>query len=95
MMSPIYPCRPIRPYCQRDKKDPLKELPYFVEDLRRKVYFCDDKDLKLQHKAVVKAFADKVKTEPKILYNSQNYEETFLSFCPESERHSYLKIFDT
>ena len=76
---PIYPCRPIRPFCQPEPNDPLKELPYFIYDLKRKVYFSDNKDLKSKHKAIAKAFADKVKEETKILYKSKNYEETYLS----------------
>ena len=92
---PIYPCRPIRPFCEPDKNEPLKELPYFIENLRRQVYFSDDKESKVKHKAIVKAFAEEVKKEPNILFKSKNYEETFLLHCPESQRHYYVSIFGT
>ena len=34
---PEVPSRPMHPYCQPDKSDPLEELPYFLDDLRVKV----------------------------------------------------------
>ena len=57
-----------------------------------KVRFSDEKLLKAKHKAIVIAFAKKVKEDPKILFRSKNYEETYLNMCPIEERHLYLKI---
>ena len=71
---PIVPSRPIRPYCQPDKSDPLKELPYFLDDLRVKVHYSKDKELKVKHQTTALAFATKVKEHSKILFESKNYE---------------------
>ena len=89
---PICPTRPMRPFCKPDEDDQLKELDYFIDDLRVKVRFSDDKLLKVKHKAIVIAFAEKMKKDPEILYKSKNYEKTFLSLCSKEDRHLYLEI---
>ena len=86
------PSRPIRPYCQSDRSDQLKELPYFLDDLRRKVYFSHNKELKVKHKTIALAFANQVKKHPDILFKSKNYEETFTNFCDENDQHLYREM---
>ena len=36
---PIDPSWPIRPFCQPERNDKLRELPYFIQDLRIKVHY--------------------------------------------------------
>ena len=72
---PIHPTRPMRPFCKPEEDDQLKELDYFIDDLRVKVRFSDDKLLKVKHKAIVIAFAEKMMKDPEILYKSKNYEK--------------------
>ena len=91
--TPIVPSRPIRPYCQPDRSDPLKELPYFLDDLRVKVYFSQNKELKVRHRSIALAFANQVKKDPDILFKSKNYEETFTNFCDENDQHLYKEMF--
>ena len=67
-------------YCQPDRRDPLKELPYFLDDLRIKVYFSQNKELKVKHRSIAIAFANQVKKDPDILFKSKNYEETLPTF---------------
>ena len=76
--------RPIRPYCQPDISDTPKELPYFLVDLRVKVYYSQDKELKLKHKSTTLSFANKVKENPNILFESKNYEENCVNSCEEN-----------
>ena len=88
---PIIPSRPIRPNCQPDRSDPLKELPYFLDDLRRKVYFSPNKELKVKHRTIALAFANQVKKHPEILFKCKNYEETITNFCDENDQNHYFR----
>ena len=85
--------RPVRPFCQPDKSDPLRELPYFIDDLKVKVHYSNDKTLKVKHRSTALAFTNHVKKHPEILYESKNYNETFVNFCEESDRHLYVQMF--
>ena len=89
----IFPSRPVRPFCQPDKRDPLKELHYFIDDLRLKVHFVGEKDFKVKHKKIVIAFAAHAKDNPDLLFNYKNYEETFINFCEEKDKILYRKMF--
>ena len=71
----------------------MKELPYFLDDLRVKVHYSKDKELKVKHRTTALAFATKVKEHPKILFESKNYEETFMNFCEENDQNLYKKMF--
>ena len=54
---PIYPCRPIHPFCEPEESNPLKDIPYFIDDLRRKLFFIDDqKELKQKKRSIIKVF---------------------------------------
>ena len=48
---PVCPTRPIRPFCTPEKDDPLKELNYFIDDLKVKVCFSNEKLLKSKQNA--------------------------------------------
>ena len=85
--------RPVRPFCQPDRSDPLKELPYFIDDLRVKVHYTNNKDFRVKHRITALAFANLMKKHPEILYESKNYKETFVNFCDEIEKHLYLEMF--
>ena len=93
-LPPIVPCRPIRPYSQPDKMNPLKELPYFLEELRFKVHLHGQKEAKKKHHETAISFANHVKTNPELLLKSKNYEETFLNYCEHNGQESYREIFD-
>ena len=93
-LPPILPCRPIRPYSQPDKMKPLKELPYFLEELRFKVHLHGQKEAKKKHHETAISFANHVKTNPELLLKSKNYEETFLNYCEDNGQESYREIFD-
>ena len=86
--------RPIRPFCPPDKDDPLKELPYFIEDLRFKVQFHSDKDFRVRHRTTAFSFANYMKKNPELLFKSKNYEETFFNFSEEIDKPLYLEIFN-
>ena len=51
-----------------------------------KVYFIQNKELKVKHRAIALAIADQVKKHPEILFNFKNYEETFTNFCDENDQ---------
>jgi hypothetical protein len=91
---PIVPSRPIRPFCQPDRNDKLKELPYFIHDLRVKVHYQSDKDFKVRHRITELSFANAMKENPDILFKSKNYEETLVNFCEEIDKPLYLQLFN-
>ena len=80
---------PIRPFCQQDKSDPL---PYFIDDLRVNVHFSNNKDFKVRHRSTALAFANQMKKHLDILFESKNYEDTFVNFSDESDKHLYLHM---
>ena len=86
-------------FCEPEESDPLKEIPYFIDDIRRKVFFSDDqKEVeteKQKKRLIIKVFEDEMKKEPKTLYKSKNYKDTFIYVCSESERHLFVNFFDS
>jgi hypothetical protein len=52
------------------------------------------KDFKVKHLATAKLFASKMKENPEPIFKSTNYEETFIDFCEDSEKHLYRRIFE-
>ena len=91
---PILPCRPVRPFCPPDKMNPLSQLPSFLEDLRFKVHVNAPKDFKVKHAELVKTFRNEMKEKPQIIFKSDNYEQTFLDFCEDSDKPLYERIFE-
>ena len=91
---PIYPCRPVRPFCPPDKVNPLHELPLFLHDLGFKVHVNATKEFKKKHNETVKVFATKMKENPEIILRSQNYEQTFIDFSEDSDKPLYKRIFE-
>ena len=89
----IFPSRPVRPFCPPDKNDPLRELPYFIDDLSLKVHVMREKGLKVKHKKIVTAFSVHAKDNPELLFHSKNYEETFMNFLDEEDKMVYKRIF--
>ena len=77
-LPPILPSRPVRPYCPADKNEPMRELPYFLEELRFKVHYYGIKEFKVRHKATASNFAKQMQIKPELLLKSKNYacEET-------------------
>ena len=84
----------IRPFCRPDRNDKLKELPYFIQDLRLKVHFHSDKEFKVRLRTTELSFANAMKENPDILFKSENYEETFLNFSEENDKELYLQLFN-
>ena len=51
-----------------------------------------EKNLKFKLKKIVSDFAEHVKNKPELLFNSNNYEETFLDFCDEDDKLFFRKL---
>ena len=88
------PSRPICDFCLPDRNDKLKELPYFIHDLRLNVHFHSDKDFKVRHRTRKISLANAMKKNPDILLKSKNYEETFVKFSEENVKELYLQLFN-
>ena len=83
--APIVPSRPICPFCQPNRNDKLKELPYFIHDLRLKVHFHSDTDFKMRHRTTELSFINEIKENPEIL---------FVNFSEEDDKELYLRLFN-
>ena len=88
------PSRPIHPLCQPKRNDKLKELPYFIHDLRVKVHYQSDKDFKVRHTTTELSFANAMKENPDILFKAKNSEKTVADFCEEIDKPLYLQLFN-